>query len=70
MSNQNMNYQYMIKNFSNTFEKLGYKILFEGIENQKDEDMCVNMNANYLQGYKYSKPIPINELNKFLSKSD
>ena len=70
MSNKNVNYQYMIKNFSNTFEQLGYKILFEGIENQKDEDMCVNMNANYLQGYKYSKPIPINELNKFLSKSD
>ena len=68
MSNKNINYQYMIKNFSTTFEQLGYKILFEGIENQQDEDMCINMNANYLQGYKYSKPIPVDKLDNFLSK--
>lgn len=58
--------RYMISNFSSIFKKLGYAILFEGIEDEIDESMCKKMKADYLQGYKYSKPIPIDELNKFL----
>ena len=46
-----------------------YEILFEGVENEKDEDQCKQMNALYLQGYKYSKPIPIEELTRFLGRA-
>ena len=39
------------------------------IENPKDdEERCKSMSASYLQGYKYSRPIPIIELKKFFSK--
>lgn len=68
LSGKDNRYQHTIKGFSSTFEALGYKILFEGIENEQDENMCINMKANYLQGYKYSKPIPIKELENFLTK--
>ena len=68
MSNQDQNYKYMVKNFSETFNKIGYKILFEGIEDENDEKNCIGMNANYLQGYKYSRPIPINNLSEFLQQ--
>ncbi|MDD6242968.1 MAG: hypothetical protein PUA99_07595 [Roseburia hominis] len=39
------------------------------MENEKDEDQCKQMNALYLQGYKYSKPIPIEELTRFLGRA-
>lgn len=65
MSGKDNNYRHMVKNFSQTFNELGYHVLFEGIETKEDEDMCENMGANYLQGYKYSKPIPIEELEDF-----
>ena len=44
-------------------------VLFEGIEDANDEENCVKMSARYLQGYKYSKPIPIEELSRFLPKA-
>ena len=50
------------------FSKLDYSVLYEGVEDEKDEAMCRGLNASYLQGYKYSKPIPISELRGFLVK--
>lgn len=50
------------------FADLHYAVLYEGIEDEKDEKRCINMSASYLQGYKYSKPIPIEELRNFFSK--
>ncbi|MBO4493688.1 MAG: EAL domain-containing protein [Ruminococcus sp.] len=63
---KNSSSQYMVKTFANMFHELKYSILFEGVENEYDEDRCKLMMAQYLQGYKYSKPIPIEELKKFL----
>ena len=63
---KNSSSQYMVKTFANMFHELKYSILFEGVENEYDEDRCKLMMAQYLQGYKYSKPIPIEELTKFL----
>ena len=51
------------------FSKLHYSVLYEGVEDEKDENMCRELNASYLQGYKYSKPIPISELRRFLEKA-
>ncbi|MBR5684301.1 MAG: EAL domain-containing protein [Ruminococcus sp.] len=63
---KNASSQYMVKTFANMFHDLKYSILFEGVENEHDENRCKLMMAQYLQGYKYSKPIPIEELRKFL----
>ena len=59
--------RYMVGSFAKMFRHLDYNILFEGIENEEDEKNCKEMDAQYLQGYKYSKPIPIYDLEKFVS---
>ena len=60
----------MVGSLANMFEDLDYSVLYEGVENDSDEEMCINMAASYLQGYKYSRPIPIIDLKKFFSKLD
>ncbi|MBQ3856818.1 MAG: EAL domain-containing protein [Ruminococcus sp.] len=59
---------FMVSTFASMFRKLDYAILFEGVENDMDEANCLSMNARYLQGYKYSKPIPIHQLRDFLNR--
>lgn len=62
--------KFMVGSFSEIFKKADYQILFEGVEDEKDEVQCKNMNAMYLQGYRYSKPIPIEQLKGFLEKTE
>ncbi len=58
----------MVSYLAHMFSDMNYSVLYEGIENEQDEDMCINMCARYLQGYKYSKPIPIAKLTDFFEK--
>ena len=67
MANKDENSQFILNYFSTAFEKLGYKVLYEGVETDEQEEICVNSHADYLQGFKFSKPIPIEELKNFLS---
>lgn len=60
---------FVLKHFSEAFESLEYKILFEGVETEEQENLCINSHADYLQGFKFSKPIPIDEFTKYLSKA-
>ena len=50
------------------FSKLNYSVLYEGVEDEKDEEMCRGLSASYLQGYKYSRPIPIDGIRDFLDR--
>ena len=59
--------RYMVGSFSDIFGKSNYQVLFEGVEDETDESVCKDMQAMYLQGYHYSKPIPIEKLTDFLS---
>ena len=70
LASKNDESQFMVGSFSEIFKKADYQILFEGVEDEHDEKQCINMNAQYLQGYRYSKPIPIEQLCKFLEKKD
>ena len=58
----------ILASLASLFSKLNYSVLYEGVETEKDEQMCKDLCASYLQGYKYSKPIPIGELRGFLTK--
>lgn len=60
--------KFMVGSFSEIFKHANYQILFEGVEDEHDEEQCIDMNAQYLQGYRYSKPIPIEQLKDFLEK--
>ena len=60
----------LVENLAKMFSNFNFRVLFEGIENNEDEERCLSMSADYLQGFKYSQPIPIGELYTFLSKSN
>ena len=60
--------EFMIKSFVDVFHKYGYKVLFEGVETEEVEKLCISLGVDYLQGYYYSKPIPISKLTKYLCK--
>lgn len=68
LADKDENSRQLIKYFSAAFTKLGYEILFEGVETDAQEDLCIKSDADYLQGYKFSKPIPIKELRGFLNQ--
>lgn len=59
--------KYLVESMSNMFHSIGYQLLYEGIETAPDQERCIGMQAQYLQGYRYSKPIPIEKLADFIN---
>jgi EAL domain-containing protein (putative c-di-GMP-specific phosphodiesterase class I) len=51
------------------FRDMDYAVLYEGVEDDGDETRCREMSATYLQGFKYSRPVPIDQLKDFLQKT-
>jgi len=45
---------------------LGLKVVVEGIETETQKQFVIDNGARYLQGYLFSKPLPINELLDYL----
>ena len=68
-SAQDKKSEQVLSSLGDLFSRLNYSVLYEGVENEKDEEMCRGLSASYLQGYKYSKPLPIAELRRFLTRS-
>ncbi|MCR5321958.1 MAG: EAL domain-containing protein [Lachnospiraceae bacterium] len=60
----------MVSHLAKMFDDVDYAVLYEGVEDENDEKRCIGMSAKYLQGYKYSKPIPIEQLTKYFKKKD
>ena len=58
----------IVRNMADLFSDLNYSVLYEGVENESDETLCREMSASYLQGYKFSRPIPIEELRRFAER--
>lgn len=69
VTDTNQTLSYSLRHFSQAFKELDYKILFEGVETKEHEDLCRECGADYLQGYKFSKPIPIEKLREFFEKA-
>lgn len=59
----------IVENMANLFNDMKFSVLFEGIEDDLAENRCMGMSASFLQGYKYSRPIPIEGLRNFLPKA-
>ncbi len=58
----------IVSNLSNMFHIIGYSILYEGIEDGNDQNRCLTLKAKYLQGFMYSRPIPIEQLSDFIDR--
>lgn len=61
--------QEMVSHLAKMFSDMDYAVLYEGVEDDADEARCIDMSAKYLQGYKYSKPIPIKQLTEYFEKN-
>ena len=59
----------IVENLAHMFKEMDYSVLYEGVEDDMDEERCREMSAAYLQGYKYSRPVPIEKLREFLPKA-
>ncbi len=68
-SKMNDKSEMMVSHMARMFSEMLYSVLYEGVEDEDDEEKCLHMSAKYLQGYKYSKPIPIEKLRNYIDKS-
>jgi EAL domain-containing protein (putative c-di-GMP-specific phosphodiesterase class I) len=59
-----------VKTNVETFLEAGYNILFEGVEDEVDIASCKQMNADFLQGYAYSKPVELEAVKTFFNKAE
>ncbi len=59
----------MVEHLAKMFSDMNYSVLYEGVESEQDEERCEKMSAKYLQGYKYSRPIPIEKLTEYFEQS-
>ncbi len=59
----------IVENLAHMFRDMEYSILYEGVEDSSDEERCKIMSASYLQGFKYSRPVPIENLRDFLQRA-
>ena len=66
---KNMKIEKMIQHLSQAFRDLDYRLLYEGVETKEHEELCLNCGADYIQGFKYSKPVPIEEVKNFFSRA-
>ena len=45
------------------------KVIAEGIENQKQWELVKELGCEYAQGYLFSPPLPLDEIQQFLATS-
>lgn len=58
----------LVSSMVDIFKKRGFVLLVEGVENDMHNEYCVEHGFDYIQGYKYAKPIPISDLDKYFEK--
>ena len=58
--------QRIVKAIIELAHTLGMKIVVEGIENKKMVDMIASYSCDYMQGYHFSRPLPVFEFQKLL----
>jgi EAL domain-containing protein (putative c-di-GMP-specific phosphodiesterase class I) len=52
----------LLKGIYSTLDELDIKLVTEGIETAEQRDFVTDKNDSYLQGYYFSKPLPLNRL--------
>jgi len=67
MSDNDASIKFTLRHFSSAFRDLKYKILFEGVETDEQEAVCFGCGADYLQGFKFSRPVPIDEFRNYMT---
>jgi len=58
----------LIKNMVEVFKNHGMVVLVEGVENQKQEELSIKLGFEYIQGYRFAKPIPVGNVESYFEK--
>jgi len=67
LNDENMNE--IVSSMVNIFKKKGLVLLVEGVENDEHNEYSIQHGFDYIQGYKYAKPVPIAELEHYFEVS-
>ena len=60
---------YVMNSSIDMIKGLGYKIVFEGVEEENQINQVKNMKVDFVQGYYYSKPVDENSFKEFIEKN-
>lgn len=66
---EDKNLNVLVMNMVNVFKQQGFILLMEGVENDYHRDYSMDCGFDYIQGYRYAKPVPVNQLNEYFCKS-
>lgn len=58
----------LMSHMISVFKKQGFILLIEGVEDEIQNTYCIEHGFDYIQGYKYSKPLPIIELRSYFNR--
>lgn len=57
--------QELIEKIISILKKYGYEVLMEGVENEQGKQFSLNSKVDYIQGFLYAKPVPLEELARY-----
>lgn len=60
----------ILENMISMILKLGKKIVVEGVETEEQFNYLKSLNVNYIQGYYFSKPLPMKDYLEFIKKNN
>ena len=58
----------VVRNVIGMAHELNMKVVVEGVETEDDVRTCLAIDADYMQGYFFSRPIPVDEFIDFVNK--
>ena len=67
-SMDNSGMENLVDSMVDVFKKQGFILLVEGVEDESQNQYSIEKGFNYIQGYKYAKPVPIDELTNYFNK--
>jgi diguanylate cyclase (GGDEF)-like protein len=59
----------VLTGFCRTFFEVGMKIVIEGVENAEQRKIAEEIKADYIQGYLFARPMPENEVIRYIGES-
>ena len=65
----NINERNIVSVLTELFHSMGLKVVAEGVETEKEVELLGGMQIDRLQGYYFSRPIPVNEVVEFYKKN-
>jgi len=58
----------LIQNMVDVFKSHGLVVLVEGVENSPQAELSIKLGFEYIQGFNYAAPVPINQVEEFFGE--